>query len=105
MKKFIVLLTVVLFSIGIHAQETKPQALPVKEYVMMNEGKMWVVKDGNATAMTKDIVMSDGTMVSISGTVTLKDGTSVILQNGDAVDMDGKVTKPEVKTIDKPKMK
>ncbi|MGC4041779.1 MAG: hypothetical protein QM710_13585 [Flavobacterium sp.] len=40
--------------------------------------------------------------------MTLKDGTSVILQNGDAVDMDGKIIKPEpVKPVkkEKPKMK
>lgn len=108
MKKFIVLLIAMTFSIGMHAQEVKTQtqpAMPLKDHLMLKEGKMWVMKDGKTTAMTQDMVMSDGTMVSTSGTVTsAKDGTSIILANGDSVDMDGIVTKYEPKKKDKPKM-
>ncbi|MGC4041780.1 MAG: hypothetical protein QM710_13590 [Flavobacterium sp.] len=65
MKKLIVFLAAIVFSIGMYAQEGKIQAMPSKDHIMMLDGKMWAVKDGNTTAMNNDLILSDGTMVPV----------------------------------------
>jgi hypothetical protein len=61
--------------------------------VVMKDGKMMVVKDGQVTPMEQDMTMSDGTKVSKDGTVTMKDGKTKTLKDGQMVTMDGKMMK------------
>jgi hypothetical protein len=62
--------------------------------VMMKDGKMMMMKDGQATApMSTDMSMSDGTKVTTSGVVMMKNGTQEKLKNGEMMLMNGHVMK------------
>ena len=90
MKKLILLLVAMTFSFGVYAQERE---MPAKTHIMMKDGKMWVMKDGKSSAMDGDLTLNEGTIVSASGKVTMKDGSTKTLENGDAIDMDGVISK------------
>ena len=70
------------------AQHSKQEG---KSYVKMIDGKVMVVKDGNISALDKDLVLPNGTTVSTTGTIKLADGTTTQLKDGDKVNMEGKV--------------
>lgn len=89
MKKLILVFAAVLFSFGMQAQDGK---MPVKDHLMMQDGKMWVMTKGKTTAMTQDMKLSDGSTVSVAGKVTMADGNTKILSEGDSIDLDGMVT-------------
>lgn len=57
--------------------------------VMMNDTKMWVVKDGIVTEMTEVVTLSNGYKVAPDGIVTVTDGTTMQLEENEALDMDG----------------
>jgi hypothetical protein len=60
-----------------------------KDYIMMKDGKMWMMKDGANSAIDKDITLSNGTKVTASGQVTAQDGKSMMMHNGDMIDLNG----------------
>lgn len=98
MKKLILVLAAMLFSFGMQAQDGK---MPSKDHLMMQEGKMWVMTAGKTTAMTQDIKLSDGSTVTVAGKVTMQDGNIKMLDNGDAIDMDGVITVMDANKKDK----
>lgn len=100
MKKFLLLLVAITFSLGSYAQE---KTMPKKDHLMLQEGKMWVMKQGTTAAMEADQTLSNGTTVSVSGKVTTKEGNSFMLEEGDAIDMDGIISKTNAKPIKKVK--
>ena len=57
--------------------------------VMMKEGKMMVMKNGQTMALTQDMILANGTTIMANGTVKMKDGTTTTLKEGDYVKMDG----------------
>lgn len=57
--------------------------------VVMNDMKMWVVKDGIVTEMTEVVTLSNGYKVGPDGMVTITDGTTMQLEENEALDMDG----------------
>jgi hypothetical protein len=58
--------------------------------VMMQDGKMMMMKDGKAASpMESPMTMSDGTSVMGDGTVKMKDGTEMHMKNGQMIMMDG----------------
>lgn len=57
--------------------------------VMMDEDKMWIVKDGTVKEMDRDVMMSNGDKVMVDGKVLNKDGSEEMMKNGDSMDMDG----------------
>ena len=57
--------------------------------VMMKDGKMMVVRNGQTTAMEKDIKMPNGTQVMKNGNVMTADGRKTMTKNGEAMAMDG----------------
>ena len=63
----------------------------MKDCVMMEDGKMMVMKGGQNMAMDQDMTMSNGTMVMTDGTVKMKNGKTMKLKNGDCVYMNGSV--------------
>jgi len=63
----------------------------MKDCVMMEDGKMMVMKGGKTTAMDQDISLSNGATVMMDGSVKMQDGTTKKLNNGDCVLMDGKI--------------
>lgn len=64
-----------------------------KDCVIMKHGKMLVTKDGNTKVMTDDMTMQDGCRVKTDGTVISADGQKMMLKDGDAITMDGKMKK------------
>ena len=62
-----------------------------KDCVMMEDGKMMVMKGGKTMAMDQDMTMTDGSMVSTDGSLKMKDGTTKQLKDGDCVYMNGKM--------------
>ena len=57
--------------------------------VMMQNGKVTVMKNGQASPLTQDLVLANGTTVMADGRVKMKDGTTSTLQDGDYIRMDG----------------
>ncbi|HLG33867.1 MAG TPA: DUF6799 domain-containing protein [Bacteroidia bacterium] len=101
MKKLIVLFTATVFGVNGFAQEPvvtgKEQSVPtqvhkaVKDGISFNAGKAWLIKDGQTTALDKEITLRNGTRVTPSGSLIFQDGTKAKLQEGDFVYMDGAV--------------
>lgn len=59
------------------------------EGVIMKDGKVILMKNGQSSVLTQDIVLADGTTVMADGTVKMKDGTTATMQEGDYFKMDG----------------
>jgi hypothetical protein len=66
---------------------------PMKNCVMMKDGKMWVMKDGKSMEMTKTMTMTNGTMVMTDGTVKTKAGKTMMMKEGESMTMNGKMKK------------
>ena len=64
-----------------------------KDCVMMKDGKMFVLKDGQKTMMDANITMPNGTMVMKDGTLMMKDGSTKMMNEGDSMDKDGNMMK------------
>jgi hypothetical protein len=67
---------------------------PVADGIKMLKGSMIVYKNGKASAMTTEMILSDGSRVMMDGTVVRKSGTKLRLKEGDHIDMNGKITNP-----------
>ena len=100
MKKLtILLLAAVLCTTATFAQDTSMTSHKMhsgkmkgmKDCVMMEDGKMMVMKGGKTMAMDKDISLTNGSTVMSDGTVKMQDGTTKKLMDGDCVYMDGKM--------------
>jgi len=63
-----------------------------KDCIMMKDGKVWQMKDGNTTEITEDLTMDNGTVVMKDGNVKMKDGKTVMLKEGDCLWPNGKIT-------------
>ena len=59
---------------------------------LMKDGKMMMVNDGKFTMMKRNITLPDGTVVMTDGNYMKKGGTKMMLNEGDHLDMNGKVT-------------
>lgn len=102
MKKSFVLAAMLFIAMGSFAYSPSPaidamisqeKTQKMKDCVMMKDGKMYVVKDGESTEMTKAVVMSNGSKVLANGDVIAKNGDTVKLEDGDVVYMNGKIEK------------
>ncbi len=99
--KRLLIITLALLTITIagthHAhthQVKKAQPIPVADGIKMQKGTMIVYKNGKASAMTSEIVLTDGSRVMMDGTVIRQSGTKLRLKEGDHIDMNGKITNP-----------
>lgn len=72
-------------------QSTTKMHGKMKDCVMMEGGKMMVMKGGSTTAMEQDMKMANGATVMTDGTVKMKDGTTKMLKDGQCVYMNGKM--------------
>jgi len=68
------------------------------DHMMMQRGKMVMMKDGKIMAIEKDMTFKNGTICMTDGKCKMKDGTSMMMMEGDMMDMDGKLL-PEKKII------
>jgi hypothetical protein len=57
----------------------------------MKEGKLTVMH--NDKPLTADATLNNGTTVKMDGTIMKKDGSTVMLKDGECVDLDGKIMK------------
>ena len=101
MKKMLAMLVAVFAVVLVNAQ-TADQAHKTahKDCIMMKDGKVVQMKDGNTTDLTGDVTLSNGTVVSADGTVKTKDGKTSKLKDGDCVWMNGKMTHMAMKKKD-----
>jgi hypothetical protein len=102
MKKLLILAVAFTLSSGVFAQDKTDKKMDKnmdhkmgmkKDCVMMEEGKMMIMKGGNSMAMDKDMKMSNGTMVMTNGTVKMKNGKTMMMKDGDCMYMNGKMSK------------
>jgi hypothetical protein len=113
MKKLIGVFVAIAITTGAYAQagstngSTTPQELKTNQNqnmqnnpvgkshadgVMMQNGKMMQVKNGQLTSLDQDLTLTNGTKVKSDGTCVKKDGTKMTLKEGQHLDMSGKVT-------------
>lgn len=108
MKKLNLVLAGLAFALTVNAQDSKvatqtQEVAPVKstpaqeqvksnDHLAMKNGKMWVMKDGKATEMVKEMDMPNGSKVMTDGTVIMKDGSKVQLKDGDKMGMKGYIS-------------
>ena len=63
------------------------------ERYFMKDGKLMSDKNGTKTDVTNDVTLSNGTTITTDGKVTWKNGKTQTLQNGEMIDMNGKIHK------------
>lgn len=60
--------------------------------VMMQNGKIMQVKNGQMSISENDMTMSNGTKIMSDGTLFNNDGTKTMLEEGQHIDMSGNMT-------------
>ncbi|MBC8984963.1 hypothetical protein H9X96_04150 [Pedobacter sp. N36a] len=97
--------TVVAQDTIMHKKMKTHKMSPPKDHIMMKDGKMWVMKNGKHTELKEPMTLENGTMVMADGTVKMKDGNTMMLKNGNSIDMMGKVMPMKMKKTMKSPMK
>lgn len=80
----------------------KMGAHQAKDYVVIKDGKTMLMKGNSLTALTSDITLTNGTVVKTDGSVKASDGTTMKLQEGEKIDVDGKLIKKDQPDGSKP---
>jgi hypothetical protein len=57
--------------------------------VIMKDGKLLMMKDGQTTQLTSDLTLDNGAIVTADGNIKSKDGTVTTLKEGEYVTMEG----------------
>ena len=99
MKKALVTLFAITLALGVFAQDSTNKMnnmapkhdMQSHEGVIMKEGKLLVMKNGQTTQLTRDMTLDNGTIIMAGGTVKTKEGTTTILKEGDFVKWDGTI--------------
>ncbi len=60
--------------------------------VLMSDGKMWLIANGEKTALQQTMTMGNGTKVMSDGTYTTEAGEKMMLGANEHMDMQGKMT-------------
>ena len=97
MKKVFIAIFALTLATGAFAQDSTgsinntPQLHKMQNHdgVIMKSGKVILMKNGQSSILTENLVLADGTTVMADGTVKLKDGTTATMQEGDYFKMDG----------------
>lgn len=86
--------------------DSKEQQMDMKkDHIMMMDGKMVMQLKGKEMNMEKDMTLSNGTMVMMDGMIKSKDGITMMMKEGDAIGMDGKMGKMNAEKMKMGKMK
>ena len=64
--------------------------------VMMQNGKMKMVKNGQTTSIDQDLILSNGTKIMSDGTCVTKEGTKMTMKEGQHMDMSGNLTSMKI---------
>jgi hypothetical protein len=98
MKKIFFLLIAFTVSASVFAQDKMETSNKMEnmhgkmqDCVMMENGRMMVLKGGKQMAMANDMTLANGTIVMKDGHVTTKSGKTMMLKNGQCVYMNGKM--------------
>jgi hypothetical protein len=97
MKKVLATLLAITLTLGVFAQDSantmnkmaQKQNMQKHDGVIMKDGKLLMMKNGQTTQLTSDLTLDNGTVVMTNGTVKAKDGSTTTLKEGDYVSMDG----------------
>lgn len=89
----------------IHKKMKTQKMSNVKDHIKMKDGKMWVIKKGMRTEMKETMTLANGTMVMTDGTVKMKDGKTMMLKNGNSIDMMGRMMPVKMKKTTKTNVK
>ena len=73
----------------------------IKDCVMMTEGKMMQLKNGQLTPIKKPVMLANGTKIKRNGKCILPDGSRIKMVEGNCMDNSGKLDNCAV--VDKPK--
>ncbi len=87
------LMLVICFTAGNSFAQTKTKSAMMKDHVMMEGGKMMEMKDGKTMLMEKNMTMKNGTKVMTTGECTMKDGKTMMMKDGECMEMTGKMGK------------
>ena len=60
-----------------------------KDHVIMKDGRVFLLQNGQTTEVKSDIALNNGATVTADGTVKMKDGSTKKMSDGDMVDMSG----------------
>lgn len=74
---------------------------PVTDRVLMKEGEMVLIKNGEETKMQQAVSLPSGTVITPDGVVKKKDGTSVQLKNGQYIELKPAPVKKESPAVKK----
>ncbi len=95
MKKAFISLFAITLTLGVFAQDSTMNKMTPKhnmqnhEGIIMKNGKLLMMKNGQTTQLTSDLTLDNGTVVMANGTVKAKDGSTTTLKEGDYISMDG----------------
>ncbi|MCA1758788.1 MAG: hypothetical protein LC658_03380, partial [Bacteroidales bacterium] len=59
--------------------------------VLMQNGKVMVVKNGKKKTLDQDMTMNNGTKIMCDGNYIKEDGTKTMMKEGEHMDMEGKM--------------
>jgi hypothetical protein len=104
MKQLLIIAVGFLLSLSVKAQDKMDSKMDAKtahsnhkDCMMMEAGKMMMMKDGEMVMMDHDMELSNGAMLMTDGTVKMKNGKMAKLKEGDCVMMNGKMTRMAMK--------
>ncbi|MFO7655807.1 MAG: DUF6799 domain-containing protein [Bacteroidales bacterium] len=72
--------------------KNSPVHKEVLDGVMMYNGLILLVKDGQTTILDREMTMSNGTKIAIDGNYVKEDGSSAMIEEGQHLDMSGNLT-------------
>jgi hypothetical protein len=71
---------------------TTRKSMPMKDGLLMKDGKMMQTKQGKQTSLDKEMTLQNGTVITTDGIIRMKDGSTKTLQEGQSIDMNGKLS-------------
>ena len=76
---------------GMHDSSMTVGSMKMKDCVMMKGGQLYVIRQGQRSKLERSMTFTNGTMIAQDGTVTMTNGKSKKLQDGEWIDMNGKM--------------
>jgi hypothetical protein len=66
-----------------------------EDKIMMKNGKVMRISNGEQMPLEEEVTMSDGTKVMPTGQLLMADGTTRMMQEGESLTVDRSTTNPE----------
>ena len=99
MKRIFLLAFAIFLSFGVFAQQNPeskdsiftPKNLQNHTEYLKKDGRMYIIKKGVKTELTKNVILSNETIITTIGQVKNSDGSTVTLNDGQYVNENGEV--------------